>query len=73
MQSDFLGRKIVRPKMTDTTALGAALLAGLGVGLYTSLDDIRANWKVDQVFESAITEAEREEHLRRWNQAVQRV
>jgi glycerol kinase len=73
MQSDFLGRKIVRPEMTDTTALGAALLAGLGVGLYTSLDDIRANWKVDQVFESAITEAEREAHLRRWNQAVQRV
>lgn len=73
MQANFLGRRIVRPEMVDTTALGAALFAGLGVGLFSSLDDIRAHWRVDRTFDSMIDEATREEHLRLWNQAIQRV
>jgi len=73
MQANFLGRRIVRPQMVDTTALGAALLAGLGVGLYSSLDDIKANWRADRTFESKISDKDREDHLRLWNQALQRV
>lgn len=73
MQADFLGRRIVRPEMVDTTALGAALFAGLGVGMFSSLEDIRSHWRVDRTFDCTIDEATREEHLRLWNQAIQRV
>jgi glycerol kinase len=59
--------------MVDTTALGAALFAGLGVEMFSSLDDIRSHWRVDRTFDCTIDEATREEHLRLWNQAIQRV
>ncbi len=73
LQADFLGRQIVRPKMVDTTALGAALLAGLAVGIFDNLDDIKETWKVDAKFEPTMGEGEREDHLRRWSEALKRV
>ncbi len=73
MQSDFLSRTIVRPEMTDTTALGAALLAGLAVGIFDDLDQIRATWREDRRFESAMGEEAREVHLKRWKQGIARV
>lgn len=50
LQSDLLGEEVVRPVITETTALGAALLAGLAVGFWKDLDDIKSRWKVDKVF-----------------------
>lgn len=50
-QADLLGIKVVRPKITETTALGAAYLAGLGVGFWNSVDELRRQWKVEHTFE----------------------
>ncbi len=73
MQSDFLARRIVRPAMLDTTALGAALFAGLGAGIFSDLSDIRKTWKADATFEPKMDKNVRAEHLRRWNEALKRV
>ncbi|MFP4475165.1 MAG: glycerol kinase GlpK [Desulfatibacillaceae bacterium] len=70
MQADFLGCEIVRPQMVETTALGAACLAGLGVGLFSDTKDIRASWREDRVFKPQMPADMREEILRRWNEAV---
>lgn len=50
-QADLLGIKVVRPKITETTALGAAYLAGLGIGFWNSVDELRRQWKVEHTFE----------------------
>ncbi len=73
MQSNLLGRRIVRPAMTDTTALGAALFAGLAVGIFSDLTDIREAWRADATFEPDMKEAERQRQLGLWAQAIQRV
>jgi glycerol kinase len=70
MQADFLGREIVRPKMVETTALGAACLAGLGAGVFTDTADIAAAWREDRVFTPKMDEAARRESIARWNAAV---
>ena len=54
-QADLLGVPVVRPKVLETTALGAAYLAGLAVGFWKSADDIGANWQVDRRFEPAMS------------------
>src|SRR5690606_6249194 len=51
-QSDILQAKVVRPKITETTALGAAYLAGLAVGLWENTDDIQNQWQVDRTFDA---------------------
>ena len=51
IQADLLGVPVVRPAVTETTALGAAYLAGLGVGFWTSVDDLTGQWQVDRRFE----------------------
>lgn len=71
-QSDVLGLEITRPACVETTALGAAYLAGLGVGFYSDLDEIRACWKAERTFEPQMEEAKREELLRGWHRAVER-
>ena len=50
-QADVLGVPVVRPKVLETTALGAAYLAGLATGFWKSADDIRANWRIDRRFD----------------------
>jgi glycerol kinase len=63
---------VVRPQVLETTALGAAYLAGLAVGYWTSTDDIGANWRVDRRFEPAMP-ADRATELRgSWDKAVAR-
>ena len=72
MQADLLGCDVVRPRETETTALGAAYLAGLGVGLWSSPEEIKAQWRVDRTFrrERPVEDAAR---LRRdWQKAIQR-
>jgi glycerol kinase len=71
-QSDLLGAPLVRPAVTETTALGAALLAGLAVGSWNSLDDVARSWRVDREFTPQLDAARREELYRGWKQAVGR-
>jgi glycerol kinase len=71
-QADLLGVPVVRPKITETTALGAAYLAGLGVGFWGSLDEVAANWQVDRRFEPAMPREAAAARLRQWQRAVER-
>ena len=71
-QADLLRVPVLRPKVTETTALGAAFLAGLAVGYWKTLAEVQASWQVDRKFEP-ILDAEIAEHRRRrWSEALQR-
>ena len=72
MQADFLGCRITRPEMVETTALGAAFLAGLGAGVWQNFDDISGAWKMDREFLPDIDEQERSRVLERWREAVKK-
>ena len=72
MQADLLGVPVVRPATTETTALGAAYLAGLACGLWRGADEIRAQWRVERRFEPRLGDAARRAKLARWREAVQR-
>ena len=61
---------MVRPSCIETTALGAAYLAGLAVGYWESPEDIRHNWAVDKKFDAAMDDARRTELLNGWHKAV---
>jgi glycerol kinase len=71
-QSDILGVPVEVPLITETTALGAAYLAGLAVGFWESKEELRAKWKLGQRYEPQISEAEREQLHARWLKAVER-
>ncbi len=71
--ADLLGLAVERPVMTETTAQGAAFLAGLGCGLYASLDEIGALWSLDRAFAPGIGRDERETFYEGWKDAVARV
>jgi glycerol kinase len=72
MQADFLGVPVVRPRVTETTALGAAYLAGLATGFWSGADEIAAQWQADRRFEPRLAEGERSAKLARWREAVER-
>jgi glycerol kinase len=69
-QSDLLNVPVERPIVSETTALGAAYLAGLAVGFWKSRDDITSNWKVDQAFDVQMREEQRSELYDGWKKAV---
>ena len=71
-QADVLGVPVVRPVVTETTALGAAYLAGLAVKFWGSQEEIAAQWQVQKRFEPAMSADEREQRLSTWRRAVQR-
>ncbi|EUC69831.1 MAG: glycerol kinase [Alcanivorax borkumensis] len=71
--SDVLGVCVDRPVVTETTALGAAYLAGLGVGLYASLESIAEQWRCERGFSPALAEPERQKRYQGWRDAVARV
>ena len=70
MQADINQAPVNRPTCVETTAMGAAYLAGLAVGYWKSKDDVIANWAIDKVFGPAITPADRDKKLRGWKKAV---
>ncbi len=72
MQADFLGVPVVRPRQTETTALGAAYLAGLATGFWRDAGEIAAQWQVDRRFEPQWDATRRQAKLARWRQAVDR-
>jgi len=69
-QSDLLNCKVVRPKITETTALGAAYLAGLAVGYWKNVDEIQQQWQVDKNFSPSLDEQKRNELMSGWQRAV---
>jgi glycerol kinase len=71
-QADILNREVVRPVIQETTALGAAYAAGLAVGFFFGLDELRANWAVDREWHPRLEAAERERLYRDWKKAVTR-
>ena len=71
-QADILGVPVVRPAVTETTALGAALLAGLAVGFWESREQVRAIWRAEKVFQPKFVEDERAARLKQWHRAVLR-
>ena len=71
-QADLLGVPVIRPAVAETTALGAAYAAGLAVGFWADLDELRANWREERRWEPSMEEAERTRRLRLWNKAVSR-
>jgi glycerol kinase len=72
IQADLLGVPVVRPAITETTALGAAYLAGLGAGVWKSADDLVGQWQVDRRFEPRMPRAEAAQLRTRWASAVDR-
>ena len=69
-QSDLLNCKVVRPRITETTALGAAYLAGLAVSYWKNIDDIQQQWQVDKSFSPNMTEENRRDLVKGWQRAV---
>ena len=69
-QADILGIPVVRPKVVETTALGVAYAAGLAVGVWSSLDELRAHWQEDVRFEPRMGAEERSRRYRQWKKAV---
>lgn len=69
-QSDILNIEIKRPKVSETTALGAAYLAGLATGFWESIEDIKANWLLDKSYEPKMEDAERDALYHGWEKAV---
>jgi glycerol kinase len=69
-QADLLGVPVIRPRVTETTALGAAYLAGLAVGFWSSREEIAAQWQAERRFEPQMPDARREALMARWARAV---
>ena len=71
-QADILGVPVVRPKVAETTALGAAYAAGLAVGFWGNLEDLRSNWQIDKTWQSQMPVEQRRNLYRGWKKAVER-
>jgi glycerol kinase len=69
-QADILGKKVIRPACTETTALGAAYLAGLSCGVYSDKDEIKKNMSIDRQFEPQMDDKIKNEKLAGWRRAV---
>lgn len=71
-QADILGRPVVRPADIETTALGAAYLAGLAAGVWSGPEELESFWRAERLFEPAMDESRREELFAAWKKAVER-
>ena len=69
-QSDIINAPVHRPKCVETTAMGAAYLAGLAVGYWKSKEDVIKNWAIDRIFEPVLPDEERQARIKGWNKAV---
>ena len=71
-QADLIGIPVIRPEITETTSLGAAYLAGLAVGTWGSVDEIRDHWSVDREFHQQVSAGDRKAMMAGWKKAVER-
>ena len=71
MQADLLGVPVVRPRVSESTALGAAGLAGLAVGFWSGQDEFASKWQAERTFQPAWPESVRAARMQRWRQAVE--
>ena len=69
-QADIINAPVNRPVCVETTAMGAAYLAGLAIGYWKSKEDVCRNWAIDKVFTPEIDTVQRDKKLRGWNKAV---
>ena len=72
MQADTVGTEVIRPRIAETTSLGAAYAAGLAIGFWPSLESLRQQWQVDKVWQPQINESERAQGYAGWQKAVER-
>jgi glycerol kinase len=72
-QSDILNTKVIRPRITETTALGAAYLAGLAVGYWKNMDEISSQWQVEKTFEPLMPSSQKEELIKGWKRAIKTI
>jgi len=72
LQADVLDTKVIRPKVTETTALGAAYFAGLAVGFWNDLNDIKKHWHIDRNFSPGESKEKQQHHFRNWKKALER-
>ncbi|MBR4248989.1 MAG: glycerol kinase, partial [Verrucomicrobia bacterium] len=70
IQSDIIQAPINRPVCVETTAMGAAYLAGLAVSYWNNKEDVLCNWAIDRIFTPQISPAEQQQKLKRWKKAV---
>ena len=68
--ADMVGTRVLRPKVLESTALGAAYEAGLTAGFWNGIDDLRSNWVLDREFDPSMTEKERSDRLSQWEKAI---
>lgn len=73
LQADYCGTQVIRPKNLETTAMGAAFMAGLGSGFWSSLSEIKKVWAIDKEFEVSMKSAARKQRRSRWARALKRV
>ena len=69
-QADIVETKVIRPIMVETTALGAAYLAGLAVGFWKDLEELRSKWQVDKIFMPGLSKEKTNEHIHGWQRAI---
>ena len=69
-QSDVLNTKVIRPEITETTALGAAYLAGLAVGYWNDMNEISGQWQVERTFEPKMQTSQKNELIKGWERAI---
>ena len=69
-QADILSEKVLRPECIETTALGAAYLAGIAVGFWKDTKEVRENWALSRTFDPAMQEEKRKEKVKGWKRAV---
>jgi glycerol kinase len=72
LQADIIQTDIARPEVDETTALGSAYAAGLAVGYWESLEELRSNWQVDEEFEPEMDDEQADKMYSRWDDAVER-
>lgn len=70
VQSDLLDKELLKPTCIETTAMGAAYLAGLAVGYWKNTDEIKKNWKISKVYKNSISKENREKRIKGWHKAV---
>ena len=71
-QADILGKPVVRPVDVETTALGAAYLAGIAEGIWSGADEVESFWRIERRFEPRMSEADRTAKMEAWHDAVRR-